>query len=1013
MHNFRLFIRWLFAALAVLAVPVAGRSEEAYQRFLEKLRDEKLFDLALVYLSELETDKNVSPEFKSQIALERGLMFYSAASLMSPKNAQRPAKLDKAEQAIRDFLQTRKQHPRRGEAQITLGNLLLTRAEEAKNAAGPETKEDIADAVKFYTEAHELFGETIKELAGILETMKGARTAANDTKQINYREQTYNEYQRAQLFSAMALENRGRSRVPKSPDWTKDLEAAAKLYSDMAVKETYNPIIKTYSVFYRSGVLEQLGKLDDAADGYQRVLDTEGLDSLRMRQTEAITRLIPILTTQNKLPVAIERGDRWDAQIRPDERQEPEVLEMRVALNRAKLLYIRELEKKDKNDKIASKLNRDVREQLRTLVRLPGAHQDEAKKLMSELGVEVAQPKATELPKVKNLGEAITAATDRIQNAESIDLKTLRAVLDDPNFSEAEKLTKTQELHTAEAAADDGFDQAIRILQDALLRHSKKADREQIFEARQKLAYSFYRHKQPFESIAVAEMLAFSSPRTESGLQAGAIALAGFGELLNSKDEQFKLEVSDTLEPFAEYLAMTWPDSEEASMAADALVKIALRNKQWAKAEQYLKIVPPGSTAAARLLRDAGLSFNRSYLDEKRQGTSSAEEIAASRKRAVEALSQAADSINKDAIGSAEVEVYNALAKIQLEEEQLDAAAKLVNSAILAVKADQDSISGRTALDSYKTALQVEIGRLAAGNVTGEMANKSIAEYIDAMEARSKKDADSVKLMEAIFVQLSRDTKELLAATKMPDRRKKLAEALIKVASEAGKKADGFSTRYWSAGTLLDLADQQKQEQTVAKLAAHEASNVLDSILTKSKEDAQWLPEGYDVNVRILLAKSQRFGGKFQEAIDSLGEILKKRSSMIDVQLEAAKTYQAWGDATSDLQYYKEAMEGGLPSDKGGKVIWGFGRIADKIVGKQNLVEHFFEARYELANTRFKYAKLSPADKKTSHLKQTVKDLESTAKLYPLSTSEKFSQFDALLKMVQKELGEEPVGLTK
>ncbi len=206
----------------ILTVAKTSHGEEPYQRFLEKLKSERLFDLALIYLDDLQDEPGVTEDFKAVIALERGMLLYSAASQMTAQNAQRPVKLDQAEQAIRNFLKTRQEHPRRGEAQLTLGNLLLTRAEEAKAKAGEDVKQDIPDAIKFFSEAHDLFQETVKELAAILEQIKGARTDASDTNKVAYRDQIRGEIRRSQLLAAAAMENRGRSRVAQSPDWKKD-----------------------------------------------------------------------------------------------------------------------------------------------------------------------------------------------------------------------------------------------------------------------------------------------------------------------------------------------------------------------------------------------------------------------------------------------------------------------------------------------------------------------------------------------------------------------------------------------------------------------------------------------------------------------------------------------------------------------------------------------------------------------------------------------------------------------
>ncbi len=191
-------------------------AEEPYQRFLQKLRDEQLFDLALVYLSEQQEKPGVSPELKADMQLERGLLIYQATAVLPASNPTRPAKLDEAEGVLQAFLNAYLQHPRRGEARMKLGELLLTRAEEAKqrvlqNATpaelkGGELKEDIPEAIKFYSQAHTLFESTIQELGGLLEGMKGARIDASDATAVAYRQKLQQDVRQSQLLSAKAVE---------------------------------------------------------------------------------------------------------------------------------------------------------------------------------------------------------------------------------------------------------------------------------------------------------------------------------------------------------------------------------------------------------------------------------------------------------------------------------------------------------------------------------------------------------------------------------------------------------------------------------------------------------------------------------------------------------------------------------------------------------------------------------------------------------------------------------------
>ncbi len=982
---------------------VGAKAEEPYKLFLEKLRNEKLFDLALVYLSDLEDAPSVSDEFKSVILLERGILLYSAASQMSPQNAQRPVKLDQAEAAIRAFLKKSGQHPRRGEAQLSLGNLLLTRAEEAKAKAGPDAKQDIPEAIKFFTEAHDLFQETVKELAGVLDQIKGARTDANDTSKVAYREQLRGEVRRSQLLAAAAIENRGRSRAEKSPDWTKDLETALGMYNDLYMKEKEIVGIRNYALYYRSGVQESLGKIEDAIDGYQRIADQEGVDSLRMLQTQAVTKMVELFTSQGKFQLADDRSERWESQIRPDERQAVEVIALKLERYKTRVAWIKELEKKDKDDRNASKLTRDTREQLRTLIRISGSHQDEARKLLANLGAEPAATKSADIPKVKNFAEALEAATERVQRGESSlqEIAALQEKLADPATTEEDKKTKGQQLADAKENARNNFEQATKLLQSSLRLFSKKDDRAQLFEARQKLAFCLLKQQQPWEAIAIGEFLATSNPGTENGLLAGTIALAAYGELFKTDDTAMRSLLIDQLKPFAEFLVTTWPNAEESATAAAALVQLALINKEWSKAESFLSLVPTTTAAGANVHREAATQFYGRYLEAKRASQGDTPELQAARKLALDSLAKAVSALKKDDLSGNEIESINALAKMYLADDQTATAAKLFEdlNPLKVIKEKPDSVSTRATMDSYSTALQVEVGKLKSDEIDTNAVSQKLSELVGLLEKASEKDATGPKLLGGIYVQLAKDLKEAVTATKEPGKRKKLSEALIKVTSEAGKSATAFGTNYWAADTLLSVADELKGNAG-AQQAYTNASSILVKMVSKGQAESEWMqPKGIDAQVKLMLAKAQRGIGNFEEAISTITSLIES-SNTLQAQLEAAKTYQAWGE--KDAKYYKTAIEGAHPGKNGANVIWGFSKIANIASKNPANSEQFYEARYQVANSRFKLA-LSSGQDKARLLEQAAKDIQSTARLYPaMGGPEMKAKFDALLKQIQK-----------
>lgn len=1012
---------WHFLACLVLVLGFCNSNfctsnlvaEEPYKLFLEKLRNERLFDLALVYLSDLEDEPNVSDDFKAVISLERGILLYSAATQMTAQNAQRPVKLDQAESAIRAFLKNRPQHPRRGEAQLSLGNLLLTRAEEAKLKAG-DSKQDIPEAIKYFTEAHDLFQETVKELAGILEQIKGARTDANDANKVAYREQLRGEVRRSQLLAAAAIENRGRSRAKTSPDWQKDLETSLTMYNDLYLKEKEIVGIRNYALFYRSGVQEALGKIDDAIDGYQRIADQEGVDSLRMLQTQAVTELMKLFASQGKFQIADDRAERWESQLRPDERKAAEVMTLKLERYKVRLVWIKELEKKDKDDRNASKLIRDTREQLRGMMRISGSHQDEARKLLAELGAEPVAAKAADVPKVKTFAEALETATERVQRGETslLEVSGLEERIADATITEEDKKAKQQQLVDAKESARVNFEQATQYLQTSLRLFSKKDERNQLFEARQKLAFCLLKQQQPWEAIALGEFLAMSNPGTENGLRAGTIALAAYGELFKTEDQALRAQLIDLLGPFAEFLLATWPDAEESATAAAALVQFSLINKEWSKAEAYLHLVPTTTTAGANTHREAALQFYSRYVEAKRASQGETPELQAARKLATNSLAKAVSALKKEAIGGPEIESINYLAKLYLADDQAAEAAKLFDelAPLNMLKEKPDSLSTRAMMDTYSTALQVEVGKLKSDAVDANSVSQKLSELIGLLEKASEKDATGPQLLGGIFVQLARDLKEAVTSTKDVGKRKKLSEALIKVTSEAGKSATAFGTNYWAADTLLSVADELKNDAG-AQSAFTEASAILVKMLAKGRADPEWMqPKGIDAQVNLMYARSQRGLGKFDEAVATIGSLIES-SNTLHAQIEAAKTYQAWGDA-KDFKHHKTAIEGAKPGKNGANLIWGFSKIANVAGKNPNNADLFYEARYQVAHSRYKFALGSQPQDKTKLLEQAAKDIQSTARLYPgLGGPEMTTKFDALLKLIQKALSQPAVGL--
>ena len=107
---------WLTGALLALSC-LGGEASaaEPHQRFVERLLDERFFDLALLYLQDVEQRPDLDAEFRQVVDLERALLYFQSAASLPPKSPQRAQRLEQAEQSLKSFIQSHPQHPRRSE----------------------------------------------------------------------------------------------------------------------------------------------------------------------------------------------------------------------------------------------------------------------------------------------------------------------------------------------------------------------------------------------------------------------------------------------------------------------------------------------------------------------------------------------------------------------------------------------------------------------------------------------------------------------------------------------------------------------------------------------------------------------------------------------------------------------------------------------------------------------------------------------------------------------------------
>jgi tetratricopeptide (TPR) repeat protein len=150
-----------------------------------------------------------------------------------------------------------------------------------------------------------------------------------------------------------------------------------------------------------------------------------------------------------------------------------------------------------------------------------------AKKLLSELGIEIAEKIDNNLPETRTFAEAFKAGRERLDRAESTDA-TLPIL--EQQLAKADAETKQNVGDQVKKIKEDSLRdrmQAIELYERALRMFREKDDRSELLEAKYLLSYMFLRTDQYWESVAIAQELVVPASGVDKAENAGGFALLG------------------------------------------------------------------------------------------------------------------------------------------------------------------------------------------------------------------------------------------------------------------------------------------------------------------------------------------------------------------------------------------------------------------------------------------------------------------------------------------------------
>ena len=568
----------------------------------------------------------------------------------------------------------------------------------------------------------------------------------------------------------------------------------------------------------------------------------------------------------------------------------------------------------------------------------------------------------------------------------------------------------------------------------------KKTDLSQVNTIRFYLTFLYFMDERLYDSAVMGELLAYRYPQSAGARKGAEIAIKAYRKLFDverraNRDTSFELA---QMQRVAQYVTARWEDDPSAQEAWLMLFDTAVDMKDVEKAKTYLDKMSPDSPRRADAELRLGQMYWAQYIRQTalEEGERPSQEVLDDLvEKAQQTLRQGIDRMSTavDAGGQATFPLafsVLALSQILIDAGNAQEAVRWLDDPkvgpMALIAANDPAVSGRKdfQIDAYKAALRAYVG--------AEKLDKAEDVMGKLEELVGQDDEAGATRLTQIYISLGRQLEELLTRLRAEGKTgeiEKVSQGFEKFLDTISKREKGnsFSSLNWVAQTFASLGaglDPGDGPLPAAALRYYESAGATYYRLLKNPPED--MPEGAQTSIKVQLAVCLRALGRraddsdpkaaknnFTQALSLLVGILKERQTRVDVQMEAARTYQELARATEESRYFLNAILGGQKQANGTYLIWGWNGIARRVAGNEKFRSVFYEARYNIALCRMRLAETQKGDEQKATLKMAENDILVTQKLYPtLGGPEWFDKYDALLKTIRKFQGiENPEGL--
>ena len=601
-----------------------ARADEPAQAFLDALRENGYYDIAIDYLTQLESSNLASDDFRKVLPFEKAETLI--ASTVNIRDIDKlESRLNQAQQLLDDYVGGEHSIETLALTKRYQGNLFYrrarvysTRADSDRLTAGEKaelggkTREMLNASLACYKEARQkvrsLIDENSPDLIQI--DMEDPSTTAK-------KKQFQSIYTQIRIRLPLVIEQLADTYPFNDPTGTKLLQDAVAEYN-IVYEAYYKYPAGLDARLFAARCSQKLGNHEKALADLEDIFNLNDSSALKVLKRKAFTLASSSWSKIDPYPHSeiVARLQSVVGVLSQTEMRQPDWLRIQVELANAMHLQAASIKAAGGagSSSDSKAIDRNAARLLKTVSRIPSPHRDQAKKLLSDWNINLNEKEdATEKP-IETFFDARQKARDYADEIGSLINDANRLKRELASAPESEKATAAADLESMQQEIDETSNSALKMLELALEKIDDTVVRTDLNDIRYLQCFCYFATGQYYESALIGEFLLAKYPTVQGSRRAMTWMLQSYTRLHDEADKSDRAFERDRLNRSCASVVDRWPGSDQAGSAANIMTKLSTNENDFATAADYFAKVPQRASYRSSLASRLGQRLWFDYI---------------------------------------------------------------------------------------------------------------------------------------------------------------------------------------------------------------------------------------------------------------------------------------------------------------------------------------------------------------------------------------------------------------